>query len=156
MGGPVQQDASVLKCCVPAAVVAESWDAGQAHGSSGVPLSWFVASGVVPRQVSQPSSTRRLCLKVTVGICCPASLMLCQLLSCSASNPEIGVCFYLFHYIKYSNLKKKKPPRKQPTPTSGKPPVPKGISREGYFPFVPAGQGCCPFIPWCSAFHFEV
>lgn len=93
----------------------------------------------------RPGSTGRFCLGVTVGSHWPASLIFCQLPSCSVSSSEVGFHFYLLHYIKYSNLKKIQNPT-----------TPEDISREQYFLFAPAGQGPWPFSPWCSSFHFEL
>lgn len=159
MGGPVRQDASVLKCCVPAAAVAEPWDAGHAvswtAGSWGWPTAPVVSHchGLWPLRccpqagVTDPGA---VCLSVTVGDLLPSltdALPAAQLL-CKQSWD-----WGLFLFIPSHKIFKFE---KNPTPTPGKPPITKDISREGYFPFFPAGQGCCPFVPWCSAFHFVV
>lgn len=106
--------------------------------------------GVVPGQVSQTQEHQEALPQCDSGDLLPSltdALPAAQLL-CKQSWD-----WGLFLFIPSHKIFKFE---KKPTPTPGKPPTTKDISREGYSPFSPAGQDCCPFVPWCSAFHFVV
>lgn len=141
----------------------QSLDAG--HSSAGLlgaeagsQLQWCLTvmvcglSGVVPRQVSQTQQHQEALPQGDSGDLMPCltdALPAAQLLFKQSWDWGLFLFIPLHKIFKFG-----KKIQKQPTPTSGKPPLPKGVSREGYFPFAPAGAGLLSLCPVVQCFPF--